>query len=99
MKVLEKSLVRALMQYFIESSCYSQEIVGQTDEMVEIIYHNDLLMGTIETILIRSDFKHTHRVDEQCLKAELNIIEHYIEFIYYTSDAFLGGVNESRHTI
>jgi hypothetical protein len=99
MKVLERSLVRALMQHFVDSSYYSQEIVGQIDEMVEIIYQNDLLMSTIETILIRSDFEHTHRVDKQYLKPELNIIEHYIEFIYYTSDAFLGGINESRHTI
>jgi len=91
---------KIIFQQCVQRSYYRPWAEDKIDELLEISEHNALLRETFKKLLKYSDLqlKHDQLMSDE-FKDERATLEHYIEFMYYTSDEFIQGMNNEKREI
>lgn len=78
-----------LLKHLLSKSHYGNKIVIDMNLLLEIATYNHQINHALSRILSHSEFSKTTKIDKRQFYRELEIMQDFFEYLYYSSENFV----------
>ena len=89
MNTTHEHSLRDCIDFLISKSHYACFLHSRTNEIYELVELNDELRTTVGRLYRNSGFQSTGRMNLKTFQNEWKLIEHFFEYLYFTSSDFI----------
>lgn len=95
---IDKDLATQLLQQLLTVSPYASDIKEIVPTISHLANENTILNKALNAIIAQTNFKPSEKLDTRSIdKQDLAVIENFFEYLYFTSEAFLGTAKTDPH--